>query len=306
MAICCVVHGSFRKYPDLIQEVCASLRHAGVEILAPKASMITSFDGGFALFAGEEGQDPRIIEGEYLGNIPKLGRNGFSYFINPDRFLGKSAAFELGVALAHHVRCFFSHPLRFGEGSPDPPAFVPDSAIWSVGRLVAFIKKYKRLPRVKVKASEHAVEGVWKKIFAPCSTVAVGAVIEHASSKTEKELLFVKTHQWANRWSLIGERVGSNELLTEALVRGVRQETGLKATVGRHICTFDQVGLSTHRPATRYVFVDHVVHVSSKRVILNEEAEECLWLPAPVALRELNIEPNARLTIEHYMTTSNH
>ena len=53
MAIYCVVHGSFRKYPDLIQEVCASLRHAGVEILAPKASMITSFDGGFALFAGE-------------------------------------------------------------------------------------------------------------------------------------------------------------------------------------------------------------------------------------------------------------
>lgn len=40
--------------------------------------------------------------------------------------------------------------------------------------------------------------------------------------------------------------------------------------------------------------------MGSRAVILNEEAENYVWLPPDMALRDLDIEPNARKTVEEY------
>jgi len=54
----------------------------------------------------------------------------------------------------------------------------------------------------------------------------------------------------------------------------------------------------------KHIFVDKIVRVGTRRVRLNEEAEEYVWLPARTALGELGIEPNARHTLELYAAPS--
>ena len=139
----------------------------------------------------------------------------------------------------------------------------------------------------------------------PGSVVATGGIIEYNSGKKGKEVLLVKTHKWGGRYSIVGGKVKRNERLDSALVREVREETGLSSKVGRHLCTFDQIKNSGYyRSGIQHIFVDNVVHVNSKRVRLNDEAEDYIWLPAKVALEELPIEPNARLTLEIYAKTN--
>ena len=103
---------------------------------------------------------------------------------------------------------------------------------------------------------------------------------------------------------MVGGRVKRNERLEDALVREVEEETGLKGFIGQHICTFDQIKNSGYyKSGIQHIFVDKVIKVISKRVHLNEEAQDYIWLPPDIALRDLLIEPNARHTLELYANT---
>jgi len=96
-------------------------------------------------------------------------------------------------------------------------------------------------------------------------------------------------------------KVKRNERLNQTLLREVKEETGLKGKVGRHLATFDQMKNSGYyQTGMQYIFVDNVVSVESKKVVLNEEAEDYIWIPAKKALENLDIEPNARHTVELY------
>jgi len=99
----------------------------------------------------------------------------------------------------------------------------------------------------------------------------------------------------------VGEKVRRNERLDEALIRGIREETGLRAEIREHICTFDQIKNSGYfQGGISHIFVDKVVRVYSKKVELNEEAEDFVWLPVKTVLKELDIESNAKHTLKLY------
>ena len=137
----------------------------------------------------------------------------------------------------------------------------------------------------------------------PGSIVASGAIIEHQpkTSRPEKEILLVKTHKWGNRYSIVGGKVRRNERLEQALLREVMEETQLAGEIGKHICTFDQIKDSGYyQKGIQHIFVDNVVRVKSKRVILNEEAQGYLWALPSEALSHLDIEPNAKKTLLAY------
>ncbi len=53
----CVIHGSFRKHFDLIQDAYTVFTNAGIEVIAPEQSSIVAFDDSFALLEGQEGMD---------------------------------------------------------------------------------------------------------------------------------------------------------------------------------------------------------------------------------------------------------
>lgn len=291
-----MLHGSFGKHFELIKKAHSIFTAAGIEVVAPRFSDIVSYRDGFALLEGEEDKDPRLVELLYLHHLKRLGPDGFSYFVNPEGYIGKSASYELGIAQVTNVSCFFMHPLA------DHPAYFHKNSVWSPESLAGFIAQKERLPQPKVKNNERAIHKLWEDMMVPGSVVAVGGIIEYDAGKKEKDILLVKTHKWGGRYSIVGGKVRRNERLEEALLREVREETGLNAKVGSNICTFDQVKNSGYYvPGIQHIFVDNAVRVASRRVRLNEEAQEYVWMPASIALRDLPIEPNARHTIELYV-----
>lgn len=297
----CIVHGSFSKHFNEIRHACNILSKAGVELLAPKAGELNGEKDGFALFEDEAGKDPRYIELLYLYNLKQLGPDGFSYFVNPEGYIGKSASYELGIAQTTNVRCFFSHKLA------DHPAYTPKDRVINVELLADFIISNHKLPEQKVKTNEYYIHRLWEELIVPGSIVAAGAIIEHQpnSGHKQKEVLLVKTHKWGNRYSIVGGKVRRNERLDSALLREVHEETGLKGSVVKHICTFDQLKDSGYYRKVQHIFVDNIVTVSSKRVHLNEEAQDYIWALPEEALNSLDIEPNTRQTLVAYQNMKN-
>ncbi|MDP1629099.1 MAG: hypothetical protein Q8L57_00610, partial [bacterium] len=103
----CVLHGSFRKHFEEIKRVYRIFTAAGIEVLAPMISEIKAFDGGFAFLESVEETDQRMVEILYLHNLKRISENGFSYFVNPEGYIGKSVSYELGIAQVSNIRCFF-------------------------------------------------------------------------------------------------------------------------------------------------------------------------------------------------------
>lgn len=293
----CVLHGSFRKNFEEIKKIHKIFSEAGIEVLAPSFSDVNLVKDGFAFLATDKETDPRMIELLYLHNLKRLGENGFSYFVNPGGYLGRSASYELGIAQISNTKCFFLEKIS------DHPAYVNQNLVWSPESLVEYITLNKSLPLPKIKQNEKNIHKLWVELMVPGSVVAVGGIIEYESTGyyKDKEILLVKTHKWGGQYSVIGGKVRRNERLDEALKREIKEESGLNSKIGGHICTFDQIKNSGYYQAgAQHIFVDKIVKVESKKVFLNEEAEEFIWLPAKVALKELQIEPNARHTLELY------
>lgn len=290
----CVIHGSFGKHFAEIQRVARIFQAAGIKVLAPKLSEPTHDTDGFLLFEDEQGLDPRLVELRYLHNLKKLGPNGFSYFVNPEGYVGKSASYELGIAQLTNVRCFYQEKLD------DHPAYVHRNSVWSAEELVTYIIENQQLPPEMTHVNERQIHKLWQELMVPGSVIATGAIIER-QVKDKKEILLVKTHKWGDRYSIVGGKVRRNERLKDALLREVFEETKLNGEVGRHLATFDQLKDSGYyKKGISHVFVDNVVHVQNKKVVLNEEAQSYIWIPAEEALSSLDIEPNARMTVELY------
>lgn len=298
----CVLHGSLQRHYAEIKRVRELFAQAGIEVLAPADSEIETVRGGFAVLGSDEEKDPRMIELIYLHHLRHLGDNGFSYFVNPDGYIGKSVSYELGVAQLSNVKCFFM------EKPDDHPAYLHKNSIWKPGRLAEYIKEYGQLPEPKVKRDEKTIHKLWLDLMVPGSVVAVGGIIEYAkpTRSGEKEILLVKTHKWGGRYSVVGGKVKRNERLQNAWTREIKEETGLDADIGKDICAFDQIKNSGYyNVAVSHIFIDKIAQAKSRKVRLNYEAEDYIWVLPSEALARLDIEPNARHTLELYAKMAN-
>lgn len=286
----CILHGSFRKHHSEIKDAIDIFQNVGIEVLAPKNLQIVDNKDGFVIFEGEDGLDVRIIELQYLNHLKSLGSDGFSYFMDPEGYLGKTASYELGIAQAMNVRCFFQ------QSPQDHPVYILPNSVWSPQNLADYVSKYKVTPLPQSNVDETEILRLWEDLIVPGSIVAAGAIITYLN-----EILLVKTHKWNNKFSIVGGKVRRNELLRDALLREVKEETGLVGKIGQHLCTFDQLKDSGYyQLGVNHIYVDNVVSVDSKQVQLNDEAEDFVWMPPEIALRDLDIEPNARYTLEIY------
>jgi len=104
--------------------------------------------------------------------------------------------------------------------------------------------------------------------------LAVGAVIFNPKNK----VLLLKSHKWNNEYVIPGGHVEWGEVMEEALRREILEETGLE------IYDLELVGLKENiysagfQEQKHFVFVDFACRTDSSQVILNEEAEEYIWI----------------------------
>ncbi len=188
----------------------------------------------------------------------------------------------------------------------DHPAYVPKNSIWKPAELIDYIQEHHHYPLPKIPRNEQEIHRLAQELILPGSIIAVGAIIVDYSSKKyrsgqERNILMVKTHKWGGRFSIVGGKVQRKERLADALQREIKEETGLAAAIHESICTFDELKSSGYYiPDAHRVFTDNVVKVGHRRVILNDEAQEYVWMPPSAALWDLDLEPNARITVKQY------
>jgi 8-oxo-dGTP diphosphatase len=81
----------------------------------------------------------------------------------------------------------------------------------------------------------------------------------------------------AGEWSVPGGRVEAGELLAEAVVREVREETGIECVCGELLGWVERVDDEHH-----FVILDFEVTVlDAGEPIAGDDATEALWVPLP-------------------------
>src|SRR5690554_1277172 len=100
------------------------------------------------------------------------------------------------------------------------------------------------------------------------------------------KILLVKrrTEPSKGLWSVPGGKVEQDETLTEAVVREVREETGLEIEVDGVAGVFELKATVEGLPEFHYTIVDYFAHPVGGELMPGDDAEEIRW----VSLEELD------------------
>jgi 8-oxo-dGTP diphosphatase len=106
--------------------------------------------------------------------------------------------------------------------------------------------------------------------------VSVGAVVLDGP----RVLLVKRGHEpLKGRWSLPGGVVEAGEALHEAVVREVREETGLTVQVGEVVEVLDRITRDADgRIEFHYVIVDYLCEVASGSLACASDADDAQWI----------------------------
>ena len=124
----------------------------------------------------------------------------------------------------------------------------------------------------------------------------VGALIFNEEGK----IFLMKSHKWRNKYVIPGGHIELGESLEEALKREIKEETGLDI--------FDIVFISFQEfifddafwKRKHFIFLDYACKTKSKKVVLDSEGQEFIWINPKEALN-LPIEPYSKKTIEDFI-----
>jgi ADP-ribose pyrophosphatase YjhB (NUDIX family) len=125
----------------------------------------------------------------------------------------------------------------------------------------------------------------------PAPIVTVGGLIIDPDGR----ILLIRTHKWGDRWGIPGGKIDEGEPMAAALVREVKEETGLDVTEVRFEAAFDSINSPEFYKPTHMVLLNFTCRTEGGAVTLNDEAQAHAWVTPEAALRyDLNA-PTRRL-----------
>jgi len=124
----------------------------------------------------------------------------------------------------------------------------------------------------------------------------VGALILNQENK----LFLMKSHKWGNRYCIPGGHVEIGETIEEALIREVKEETNLNIYDIKYVCFFEVIFDPHFINRKHFIFFDFVCKTRDTEVVLNDEAEDYLWIDLN-EVNTLNLEENTKRFIEMVM-----
>lgn len=113
-------------------------------------------------------------------------------------------------------------------------------------------------------------------------------------------MLLVRSHKWRDQYGLPGGHVELGERLEEAVLREVKEETGLDVSEPYFLCFQEMIFDDDFWTKRHFILFEFVCAAESNHVILNDEAEEYLWLPPSEAL-DLNLDTYTENAIREYL-----
>lgn len=117
---------------------------------------------------------------------------------------------------------------------------------------------------------------------------------------SENKLFLMKSHKWNNLYSVPGGHIELGERIKETLIREVREETGLDIYNIEFIFFQEFIYDDAFWKKRHFIFFDYVCKTDSKKVTLNDEAQEYTWVSLDEAFK-LPLEPYTKYAIENYI-----
>lgn len=134
---------------------------------------------------------------------------------------------------------------------------------------------------------------LFKKRLPARPVVTVGALIYNEN----REILMIRTHKWSNLWGIPGGKIELGETSEQALIREIREETNLDISHIQFVMNQDAINSEEFIRPEHFVLLNYLVKAETQNVVLNEEAEEFLWLP-PIKALDLALNRATRVLIE--------
>ncbi len=129
----------------------------------------------------------------------------------------------------------------------------------------------------------------------------VGALI----FSPEGQLFLMRSHKWHGRYVIPGGHIELGETMIDALKREVKEETNLDIFDIRFVCFQEFIHDDRFWQRRHFIFFDYACRTRSTEVILNDEAEEYVWVDRERAL-DLPVEHYTRIALAQYRQQKAH
>lgn len=116
----------------------------------------------------------------------------------------------------------------------------------------------------------------------------------------QDELLLLQSHKWPGVFVIPGGHVELGERIEEAAVREAKEETGLDIYDLEFINFQEFIYDPAFWKQRHFIFFDYAAKTDSTRVVLNDEAQEYVWIDLREALT-LNLDRYTRFSIDTYL-----
>ena len=124
----------------------------------------------------------------------------------------------------------------------------------------------------------------------------VGAlIINH-----EGNIFLMKSHKWNGQYCIPGGHVELGETIEAAVIREVKEETGLDVYDLEFLCFQEFVYGESFWKKRHFIFFDYSCKADTSEVTLNDEAEEYVWISLDKG-NNLPIESYTRNVIKEYV-----
>ncbi len=116
------------------------------------------------------------------------------------------------------------------------------------------------------------------------------------------EMLLTKSHKWNDKYVIPGGHIELGESAIEAAHREIREETNLEIRDLEYVSWQEFIYDEQFWKPRHFIFLNFTAKMDQGEIILNDEAEEFIWMDPQKALKELDIDSYTTASVRNYLS----